>query len=948
MSDLDATAPLADRQVGAEVPTGTLIGRYVVLASLGAGGGGEVFAAYDPQLDRKVAVKRLRSSGDTELLLREARMLAKLRHPDVVTVYDVGVGDNDEAYLAMELVEGKDLGRWLEEHAAASGPDKLGMLRAAALGLHAAHEAGVVHGDVKPANILVGDDGRVLVGDFGVARLVTAQEGRDRVVGTPLYMAPEQHAGRAAEVRSDVFAFAATAWKTLTGTHPFSNLSGTEVTPASGTSAVVFANATVSGSGAASLVAITEAKRQGPPALPDPLPNVPGARELFEVLRAGLQPDADARPETMVRFIEVMTPKARSRWWVPVVALGTVGGAAALVFAGPREDTRCVGSSERLRDVWTSARADGLQTHWEGMGSPWQAQAAELRHTLDDYAQRWVAAHHANCEATSILAEQSQTDADLRSRCLLDARAALDASASLLEDADVEVARRADALAGALPNLDRCADVRQIEAQTRIPDDPELRADVDAIRDALPAARAKVWAAQFPEAHAAIGPLVEEARALGYAPLSVELAPAWADALDRTGDTQAAYGVWEACVRQGLELGLHTHAFDCASRMAEALAQRDSRLEAADAWASVAQGLAERPDVRESAIEDIMRVRSNLAYETTDYARALEIDEALVQRRIENLGPNHRQVGVALVSLGNSQHKAGDLKAAEATLIRARELLEGSFGPDHPVTATAVMGLGTVLESRGAHEEALALMREAQLTLVGALGPEHAEVSLLYTNIAVNLTALGQFEEALAEHRKGLAIVEGRNGPGHVEAGRIKMNMGVVELRQQDYERARETLREALDILEDKLPELHEHRISCKMNLALAIASLGDIAEARPLLEEVLEARLATMSRTHPAIAGIRGNLGQMLLELGEAAEAKIQFEAALKIRAAHASRPKDRAFETLGLGRAEHALGNEAKGIALAQEAIALWKDAGPGYDSYRAEAEAWLDQVR
>ncbi|MGH1346335.1 MAG: protein kinase domain-containing protein [Nannocystales bacterium] len=948
MSDLDATAPLAVRPPGADTPTGTLIGRYVVLGSLGAGGGGEVFAAYDPQLDRKVAVKRLRSSGDTELLLREARMLAKLRHPDVVTVYDVGVDDNDEAYLAMELVEGKDLGRWLAEHGSASGPDKLAMLRAAALGLQAAHEGGVVHGDVKPANILVGDDGRVLVGDFGVARLVSAQEGEGRVVGTPLYMAPEQHDGRVADVRSDVFAFAATAWTALVGIHPFSNTSGSEVTPASGTSAGLYADATNSASGAAGLVAITEAKRLGPPPLPDPLPDVPRARELFDVLRAGLQPDAAARPEAIERFVEVMTVKPQSRWWVPAAAVGLVGGAGALVLAGPPEETRCAGSSERLADVWTPTRAAALEAHWQGMGPPWQARASELRETLDGYAQRWVVAHQANCEATSILAEQSPADADLRNRCLLDARGALGASASLLEEADVEVARQADTLTNALPNLERCADVRQIEAQTRIPDSPELRADVDAIRDALPAARAELWAARFPEALAAIGPLVEQARALDYAPLVVELAPAWAGALDRTGDTKAAYEVWEACVQGGLELGLHGPAFDCAARMAEVLAQRDSRLEAAEAWVTVAQGLSERPDARATAVDDVMRARSIIAFEATDYARALEIDRALVQRIIDASGPDHQRVGTALVSQGNSELRAGELKAAEATLTRAREILEASLGPEHPTTAATVMALGTVLESRGANEEALALMREAERGLVAALGPEHEEVALLRTNIAVNLTALGEFEDALAEYSKSLAIVEGRHGPGHVEAGRIQMNVGVVELRQQDFERARKTLRGALDIFEDTLPELHEHRISCKMNLALAIASLGDIAEARPLLEEVLEARVATMSQTHPAIAGIRGNLGHMLLELEEPAEAKAQFDAALAIRAAHPSRPKDRAFETLGLARAEHALGNKAKGIALAQEAIGLWKDAGPGYDSYREDAIAWVKRVR
>ncbi|HET6584591.1 MAG TPA: serine/threonine-protein kinase, partial [Nannocystaceae bacterium] len=169
MSDSAKTQPLAPDDAAESSPAGMRLGRYIVIGRLGEGGVGEVFRAYDPQLDRKVAVKRLHGTGArAAALLREAKLLARLNHPNIVTVYDVGL-EGERAYLAMELVDGADLSQWLHAH----GTDTpwraiLRMLAAAGEGLAAAHAHGIVHGDIKPANILVGVDGRVRVGDFGV------------------------------------------------------------------------------------------------------------------------------------------------------------------------------------------------------------------------------------------------------------------------------------------------------------------------------------------------------------------------------------------------------------------------------------------------------------------------------------------------------------------------------------------------------------------------------------------------------------------------------------------------------------------------------------------------------------------------------------------------------------------------------------------------------------
>ena len=218
------------------------IGRFRVLRPLGAGGMSVVYAAYDEKLDRRIALKLLRG-GETPdsqpRLLREAQAMARLAHPNVVAVHEVGTW-NDQVYVAMEFVKGRDLRTWLAE-APQHHADVVEVFTAAGRGLAAAHHAGIVHRDFKPANVLLGDDGRVRVVDFGLARtgneqlpdlshtrlpapitsLTTSLTMTGALVGTPAYMSPEQHAGRLADARSDQFSFCVALWEGLYGVTPF-------------------------------------------------------------------------------------------------------------------------------------------------------------------------------------------------------------------------------------------------------------------------------------------------------------------------------------------------------------------------------------------------------------------------------------------------------------------------------------------------------------------------------------------------------------------------------------------------------------------------------------------------------------------------------------------------------------------------------------------------------
>ncbi|MBV1858754.1 MAG: serine/threonine protein kinase, partial [Nannocystaceae bacterium] len=223
-----------------EVATPLRIGRYDVREALGHGGMGVVYSAWDDSLGRAVALKLLSNSSGTSQrrrarMTREAQALAKLSHPNVVQVYEVGKHD-DNVFVAMELVEGLTLREWIGQ-SKRSEREIEEVFTQAGTGLYAAHQRDLVHRDFKPSNVIVGSDGRVRVVDFGLAYgpgLGTESAEPDRegttsgrltrtgaAMGTPAYMAPEQFRGEVADARADQFSFCVSLFESLTGSRPY-------------------------------------------------------------------------------------------------------------------------------------------------------------------------------------------------------------------------------------------------------------------------------------------------------------------------------------------------------------------------------------------------------------------------------------------------------------------------------------------------------------------------------------------------------------------------------------------------------------------------------------------------------------------------------------------------------------------------------------------------------
>ncbi len=306
---------------------GERLGHYTVESLLGRGGMGTVLLAHDETLGRKVALKLLNASGDEAArarLEREAQVMARLNHPNVVTVYELGTWSGGR-FIAMEHVLGESLDAW-RAGAERSTAEVLLVLRAAGQGLAAAHAAGVVHRDFKPANVLVGKDGRVRVSDFGLSRpapeALPAAEGKSlfltqagALVGTPAYMAPEQLAGSAADEKSDQFSFCVTAVEALGRARPW--------------------------------LATTRAELSLRLQEPADLFGVP--RRLKDVVRRGLALDPAHRfpsMEALLWALDAATrPPSRRPVWVGLglAALATVG---AVLLAWPRTPPLAPGERE--------------------------------------------------------------------------------------------------------------------------------------------------------------------------------------------------------------------------------------------------------------------------------------------------------------------------------------------------------------------------------------------------------------------------------------------------------------------------------------------------------------------------------------------------------------------------------------------------------------------------
>ncbi len=507
LEHIDGCAPCRElvAQAGLEedaapLAPGSLLGRYVILGVLGAGAMGVVYGAHDPSLDRKIALKLLRTDTGEEReamsarLLREARALARLAHPNVVTIHDVGTHER-EVFLAMELVEDGTLRRWLSE-APRSWREVLRMFLQAGEGLAAAHAQGIVHRDFKPDNVLIGRDGRVRVTDFGLARgalefppeagaprpaLAPALATRTgALAGTPAYMAPEQLEGRPATPLSDQYAFCVALHEALWGTRPGAD----KPLPAGGNS-------------------------------------VPAA--LRRILARGLATTPEERwPDLRALLGELERVSRRTSPWRQAALAVAALLVASIVAWRASSEQPCSSGFDAVSEGWNAAAQEKLrETLLSALGTEGQRLLRELEPRIEARARETGAQRREACMALHVRKEISATQFDQRILCLDRRRSELISLLDLLHQGDRALRGNAIPLVLSLPDPGACRQHGTLSRRPPLPADPVQRARVQELDARLTQAETRALAlVQQEEARQIASEVLEQATALGWMPLA--------------------------------------------------------------------------------------------------------------------------------------------------------------------------------------------------------------------------------------------------------------------------------------------------------------------------------------------------------------------------------------------------------------------------------------------
>jgi tetratricopeptide (TPR) repeat protein len=821
-------------------PSDAKVGRFVVVAQLGSGGMGIVFSAYDPHLDRKVAIKMLHDEiSDTHgpRLEREAKAMAQLSHPNVVTVHETGTFEG-RLYIAMELVDGQTLRGWLRAKPR-THDEILDVIVQAGRGLAAAHAGGLVHRDFKPDNVLVGNDGRARVSDFGLVSSAldappTLQERPSAknlmspgsltltgsVIGTPLYMAPEQHRGRLADAKADQFAFCVTLWQALTDDLPY---------------------------GAETYEDLVE-NVSGGKLRPFPK-GVRVAPKLRAILARGLSSDPADRYPSMQALLDAIERARRKPRWPYVAAGGVVLAAAAvagtLVLRGGDRDP-CPPATERVGAVWGAARATALEIAFKG------AEAAEgaavwtgVRGDVDKYTKTWLERRREVCLATRVRGEQSQELFDLRVHCLDGHLGELDALLGQLAHIERATLYKARDASAALPALTDCDDVERMRAAIPLPVDPAARAKISELERRF----ADVGALDRMGRHAAamdlVVPLVADAEHLGYPPLIAKAVLLRAGEEFSAGDLATA----EKSYRE--------------SAAAAARAKDDERI--AQSWIDLMQALAMNGRIPDAlALVDIARASADRA------------DRPRLSARFENV-----LAGVYL--------QQGKYPDAKVEYERALAFVKKD-GPDSDLLGHALLNFGEGLWYTGDIAGAEKYMEQSRQEFVTRFGPHHPSLGYVHRALGDLALAKNDVNGAIPHYVEAASVFELANGPDHVDNAIALEPLAYSYARQGDFRRAREVGLRALALRENKYGKDHISLITSLNALADADVAEGTpaaLAHAMELLERALAIQEKVGGKVHPQLPGILDRMMEVARKQGKAAEAKAYFARAEEIRKA-------------------------------------------------------------
>lgn len=841
------TAPVTTRPdlEDPDLLPGAQLGRYHVLERIGAGGMGVVYAAFDPDLDRKVALKVLhpeRLDGDSgsrghARLIREAKAMAKLAHPNVVAVHDVGVFD-ERVFVAMEFIEGETLTAWLETRP--PWEEVVTCMMAAGRGLVAAHAEGLVHRDFKPDNVLLGSDGRPRVLDFGLARssngVSTEPQERpeleeislemrmrshddfgDRITrtggltGTPAYMAPEQYLSKQLGARTDQFAFCVVLWEGLHGKRPFVG----ETTAALG-------------------LAVCSGKKTPPPAS-SPIP-----ARLQRAIDKGLSQNPEDRfpsMEALLQEIALERPRSNRPIWIGVGgAIVVLGTFAAL--SEPPEDP-CKGGQGRINKVWNATLAANLRADSSRAQESFaQASAERVVQQLDAYASTWGASYREACEATHVRREQSEHILDLRMGCLSQRLRGLRSTVDTLRGSDADMLERAPRAIDALPSIEVCADTDTLETWARPPEDPTLAKRVQEIRERIAGytAEGRLLGKVMPDAEAVLA----DAKATGHGPLLAEAHYMAARfAVWRGKHTEAVHHL-EETIYAALASDHDRVLADAFTQLAHTTGVLLSQYDEGLRWARHAEAAIERVGKDTSDAAEFHDVMCKLLADKGDTKLALTHCHRAVELFEKIHGPDTLLSTFAHDSLGIAHFYGGEHEKALTEWEYVRDQLVSLQGEFHPDLTRIANSLAAVcFETRGA-EACVGAFEDAVDRASASYGDDHPLTTDFRNNLALIEFRAGKVEPARAHAAQALAARRARDGDNHPAVAASLRTLAQVDMADRDFEAARLKLERALVIVRKTRGDTHRDLLPTLRNLALVATEQSRDPEARQYADDGL------------------------------------------------------------------------------------------------------------
>ncbi len=930
--DVRSSADADASELGELLPPGFVLGRYRIAEPIGSGGMGVVYRAYDPELDRWLAIKVLREDRrarpDKARFLREAQAMARLSHPNVVPVHDVGSSEVG-LFLAMELVEGTTLRGWIEAEER-SWREVVELFIAAGRGLAEAHAAGIVHRDFKPENVLVDDRGRPRVTDFGLARPEVTGEGiaafsamalgssaltrSGTIMGTPAYMAPEQLKGAEVDARTDLFAFCIVLFEALYGSPPYGG--------------------TTLGERLAVIVdgKLQEAPRRGVP------------RWLHRALLRGLASSADDRWPSMKGLLEALEAGLRRRRSLWLAALGLPGLAllGLLGMRGGGGEEACVADSS-LAEIWSEERSATIGQSFSRSGLPyaelsWSRSAA----LLGDYAEAWIEAREGSCLAHR-RGEISSELLDRRALCLDQRRVDLGLTVDALEAAEPGTIERAVDLVVNLEAIDECNDPAVAEGDSESSESHQAWAEDVRVR--LSQARILRETGRPSEAHEAVQSLLREIEGIGDEVLRLEVLLLRAQIRSERGDYEEAEADLQEVFAGAHGRGLDRLATRAAAELVHVSGEGRAHYRVGEAWAKIALAGALRigDDGREEArarqwYGAMLSSDDRIEPALSELTRAFEI-------RRELFGPEHRLTTGTATSLGNVLWKAGRLEESIATHRRSLESREAVLGPDHPSLVPSLGNLGVALLAVGRLGEAREVWVRARDLVVANYSADHPNAAVLEANLGSIAVREGDLEAA--KRHLGQAVKVARAAFGeHPDTAMIIQNLGDIHLRAGELGEAERAFTEALAMTNATVGAEHSNAAQCELSLARTRQRQGRSEEARALVERALASTEASLGSSHGRVAEVLMVRASFARESGDLKAATEDLLRARAILEEGEAGPLERGEVLFRLGQAMIEAGERTVAAeGMITRATALAGRAGSSGDGLTAEITAWRE---